>query len=77
MTMGLNRSGLSLSSAILLMSCHSLPSILLINGLPAEELTSVDFSEADITVAEKYLEKINSERKSTVRADTGMLRSSD
>ena len=33
--------------------------------LPAEELTSVDFSEADITVAAEYLEKINSGRKST------------
>jgi 8-oxo-dGTP diphosphatase len=38
--------------------------------LPAEELRSVDFSEADITVAAKYLEKIISERKSPVQSDS-------
>ena len=32
--------------------------------LPAEELPSVDFSEADKTVSERYLEKINSEKRS-------------
>jgi 8-oxo-dGTP diphosphatase len=37
--------------------------------LPAEELLSVDFSEADITVAEEYLEKINTERKSHLNSD--------
>jgi 8-oxo-dGTP diphosphatase len=34
--------------------------------LPAEELSSVDFSEADITVAATYLEKFNSGSKSPV-----------
>ena len=37
--------------------------------LPAEELSSVDFSEADITVAAEYLEKTNSGRKSPVLSD--------
>jgi len=31
--------------------------------LPAGELPSVDFSEADITVAERYLEKISTEKR--------------
>ena len=31
--------------------------------IPAEELSSVDFSEADITVAKNYLEKISSEKQ--------------
>jgi 8-oxo-dGTP diphosphatase len=34
--------------------------------LPAADLPSVDFSEADIKVAERYLEKINDEARSTV-----------
>jgi 8-oxo-dGTP diphosphatase len=36
--------------------------------LQAEELPSVDFSEADITVAESYLEKISSEKESPVHS---------
>ena len=39
--------------------------------LQAEELPSVDFSEADITVAAEYLKKINSGRKSSVSVDRG------
>jgi 8-oxo-dGTP diphosphatase len=39
--------------------------------LPAEELHSVDFSEADITVAAAYIGKIISERKSPVQNDSG------
>jgi 8-oxo-dGTP diphosphatase len=38
--------------------------------LPAEELSSVDFSEADITVAAEYLEKINSGKKGHDSSDT-------
>jgi 8-oxo-dGTP diphosphatase len=33
--------------------------------LPAEELSSADLSEADVTVAKRYLEKINSEKSGT------------
>jgi len=40
--------------------------------LPAEELSSVDFSEADITVAAKYLEKFNSGRKNPVPGENRM-----
>jgi 8-oxo-dGTP diphosphatase len=36
--------------------------------LRATELSYVDFSEADITVAERYLEKINSENRSPVQS---------
>jgi 8-oxo-dGTP diphosphatase len=39
--------------------------------IQAQELPSVDFSEADITVATKYLEKVNSEERSPV--DSGEL----
>jgi 8-oxo-dGTP diphosphatase len=37
--------------------------------LPHEELTSVDFSEADIAVAEKYLEKIDSENSIPLQSE--------
>jgi 8-oxo-dGTP diphosphatase len=37
--------------------------------LTAEELPSVDFSEADIAVAEKYMEEINSQNSSTGQID--------
>jgi 8-oxo-dGTP diphosphatase len=37
--------------------------------LTAAELTAVDFSEADITVAERYLEKIYSENRNPVHSD--------
>jgi 8-oxo-dGTP diphosphatase len=39
--------------------------------IQAQELSSVDFSEADITVAAKYLEKVNSEERKPV--DSGEL----
>ena len=58
MIMVLNRSGSSLLSAILLMSCRSFPSMLLTDGCSQKSCSSVDFSEADINVAEEYLEKI-------------------
>jgi 8-oxo-dGTP diphosphatase len=37
--------------------------------LPADDLLSVDFSEADIKVSESYLEKINDEGRSAVHSE--------
>jgi 8-oxo-dGTP diphosphatase len=37
--------------------------------LPAEELLSVDFSEADIAVAKSYLDKITADARRTVKED--------